>query len=213
MPDGDKVNAHLAGGYQKIYKQLCESFLSEEELSHNILLPLKDDIKRLSNEEVFHLIESVAERMGQLIIDIRFGCEVNWDREAMLIEQHSRYLSLKKTAKNLLLEACKDELQDIKHGFTSHNLKVDLLKKFFFKIYTAKFEAKVFSAREYQDGASQASVRQRLSGMREGVWNGLLDYAKQAIQNHSFEKLRRPKTRRVKFNMSDLDEDLRTALR
>ena len=41
MPDGDKIHPNLALRYEKIYKQLCQPYFSEEEIAHSFLIPFK----------------------------------------------------------------------------------------------------------------------------------------------------------------------------
>jgi hypothetical protein len=65
MPDGDKIHAHLPQRYQKVYQQVCESYLSDEELSYEVSQPLIKDIQQYGDMPI-KLIEQVADQLGQV---------------------------------------------------------------------------------------------------------------------------------------------------
>ncbi|HEY4383958.1 MAG TPA: hypothetical protein VGN34_05715, partial [Ktedonobacteraceae bacterium] len=129
MPDGDIVHRGLAYRYQKASMQICEDHMSDDEIGHNLLNPLKEEIRNQGNEAVISLLKKVAERFDQIAIELKFNNSINWEKESQLIEQYAQSTYIKKTAKNLLLGACKEQLQDIRHGSVDSKMEIEIMHK------------------------------------------------------------------------------------
>lgn len=208
MPDGDRIHAHLAPRYEKCYQQICEDFASNEKIAHNILLPLKEEIKSISNKEVIRLIKQISSRFEDIALDLRYNNSINWEKEAQAIDQKLRFADMKKSAKNLLIGACKEQLQDIKHGAYDVNMSIELIKKYMIKVYESHFESKVLLKKDHYNNVEVDYIKSRLLGMQGYVWNGLSNFARQAMNKGDFNALRRPPQRRNKFNDDDLMEPI-----
>ena len=141
MPDGDRVHGKLAGRYQKVYKQLCEGHFSEDHIAHEVLLPVKEELQR-QGDAVIGLIDRAAARCEQIVIELAVGNQIDWDKEALMIEKQSQRMYAKQTARDLVAGACKEQLQDIRrHGAHNLNFPVEIMRKYMWKLYEAKFQA------------------------------------------------------------------------
>jgi hypothetical protein len=207
MPDGDRIHLKLASRYQKIYKQVCEDHFSEQEIAHNLLLPLKEEIRQ-HGTEVIELIKKCSDWFEQIVIRQEIGDKINWDRENLIIEKLFQRFHAKNTAKELALAACKEQLQDVRHGISTVNLSVEIMRKYMWNLCIAKFASRVPLKKHHHNGADSEVVNARLEGMKQHIWEGLLDFAKQAIHHGNFDFLRRPPLRRQKFTCDNLDIDL-----
>src|SRR5687768_4217757 len=85
MPDSDKVHVGLTPRYQKPYKQLCEGYLSPEELAHNILKPLKKDIQAYGDGPI-NLIKQVGELLEERASAPIFNLPIDYNVESQNIE-------------------------------------------------------------------------------------------------------------------------------
>jgi hypothetical protein len=65
MPDGDKVHVKLAPRYQKVYMQLCEGHSGDAELAHEVLRPLKRDLRDYGDEPL-KLLQQVTTELNQI---------------------------------------------------------------------------------------------------------------------------------------------------
>ncbi len=207
MPDGDRIDVNLAPRYHKVYKQLCEEHFSEEDLGQEVLLPVKEELQK-QGHQIIPLIDNFAARCDQIVEELENGNEINWDKEALLIEKLAQQIYATKTAKDLAMEACKVLLQNIRYGAHDLNFPIELMRTYMWKLYEAKFQARVLLTKDYYNGAAESYVRERLEGMREYVWNNLIVYAKQAIYHKNFDSLRRPPRHGQKFDLNHLDDVL-----
>ena len=89
MPDSDRVHAGLSYRYQKTYQQLCEGYMSPEELAHNVQTPLKKDIQDYGDGPINfikqvggQLEEKTSTPMDKLLID--------YDAESQNIESRAQ---------------------------------------------------------------------------------------------------------------------------
>lgn len=204
MPDGDLIHAKLAGRYQTIYKELCEEHFSEADLAYQVLLPVKEELKQ-QGEAVIDLMVKFATRCDEIVVELGVGNEINWDKESLLIEKQAQRVFAKKTAKELVVAACKEMLQDIRHVAHDLDFPLEIMRKYMWNLYVAKFDARVLLARKHHNNVDEAYVRARLEGMREYVWANLVGYARQAVNHHSFASLRRSSRQRQSFNADNLD--------
>ena len=208
MPDGDRIHLNLASRYQRIYKQVCEDHFSEEEIAHDLLLPLKEEIRQ-HGPEVIELIKKCADWCEQIVLrQEETGDEINWDKENLLIEKLFQRFRAKNTAKELALAACKEQLWDIRHGIRDVNFSIEIMRKYFWNLCNAKFVSRVPLKKNHHNGADSDIVKARLEGMKQYIWEGLYNFAKQAIHHNNFDFLRRPPRRRRKFTSDNLDIDL-----
>lgn len=204
MPDGDFIHAKLSGKFPTIYKELCEDHFDEEELAYQVLVAVKEELRK-QGETVIPLINKFATRCDEIIVELEMGDEINWDKEALRIEKQAQRIYAKKAAKELAVVAGKEMLQDIQRGGYDLNFSIEVMRKYMWNLYLSKFEAKVLLAKEHHNGADEPYVRARLEGMREHVWANLLGFARQASNRHSFASLRRQSRQRQDFGVDNLD--------
>jgi hypothetical protein len=204
MPAGDLIHAKLAGRYQTIYKELCEEHFSEDELAYQMLPAIKEELKQ-QGEAIIPLIDKFASKCEEIVVELGVGNRVNWDKEALLIEKQAQQVYAKKTARGLVVAACKEMLQDIRHGAHELNISIENMRKYMWNLYVAKFESKVLLAKKHHNDVDEVFVRARLEGMQEYVWANLLGYARQAVNRHSFVSLRRQSRPRQNFDVDNLD--------
>jgi hypothetical protein len=209
MPDGDRIHTNLGARYQKIYKQICEDHFPTGQIAHNFLLPFKEEIQH-QGSEIIELISKCAAQCDQILIEQEIGNEINWDKENLVIEKRGQRIYARNTAKELAIAACKEQLQEIRHTSEDSNFPVEIMRKYLWNLYVAKFSSKVPLKKQHYNGVDNDIVNARLAEMKQHIQESLLDFAKQAVRHNSFDSLRRPPRRRQKFTSDNLDIDLTT---
>ncbi|HYT45742.1 MAG TPA: hypothetical protein VEP90_25680, partial [Methylomirabilota bacterium] len=167
-------------------------------------LPVKEELKQ-QGEAVIDLMVKFATRCDEIVVELGVGNEINWDKEALLIEKRAQRVFAKKTAKELVVAACKEMLQDICHGARDLDFPIEIMRKYMWNLYVAKFDARVLLTKKHHNNVDAAYVRARLEGMRGYVWANLVGYARQAVNRHSFASLRRSSRQGQSFNADNLD--------
>jgi len=188
MPDGDKVHENLARRYQKPYKQLCEGQYSDAELARAVLRPLKRDLQDYGDEPI-KLIQEVAGELSQIPQEPLLRQLVNWGELSQMIDRLAQHTYSDRTAIELAVQACQQQLQELRSSRCPHDLATEMLKKYGDAVYKASFEERVPLAQHYS-GAAPSTVDARLQGMRGHVEQAIDNLAAQMIRNGSVTSLR-----------------------
>jgi hypothetical protein len=178
MPDGDKVHENLAPRYQKSYKLLCEGQSSDAALAHEVLRPLKRDLQAYGDEPC-KLLQQVATVLSQIPDEPLLQQCVDWGEKSQLIDRWACQISGHRTAMELAVQACKQQLQELRSSVCPHDLTKELYKKYVSAVYKANFEDRVPLAQHY-NGTSQDTVDARLQGMRVHIEQGIDNFVAQA---------------------------------
>jgi hypothetical protein len=206
MADGDKVHGKLPRRYQKLYKQICEGLYSDAELAHEALRPLKQDLSNYRDEPLT-LIQQVASELSQIPAEPLLKQSVDWGEKSRRIERGAQQMDGHPRGMDLAVQACKQQLQELRggscpHDFTKDDLARERYKKYISAVYEANFAGRVPLAQHY-NGADQATVDARLKGMRTHVEPGIEIFAAQMMRNGSTTLLRRPPMTRRPINIDD----------
>ena len=205
MPDGDKVHAHLAPIYQKVYKQLCEGQYGSEELAIEALRSIKKNIQNYGDGPL-NLIEQVAAQLKQIPTEPLLREIIDWSEESTKVDKLAQQASGTKRAVDLVLKACKEQLQELRHGAYPQDLMFELTIKYLRNVYMSNFEKHIPLAKHYH-GVSQATVDARLDCMWPHVDQGIVALAMQVVHKGSIHSLRLPRRPKLKCPI-DLDADL-----
>jgi hypothetical protein len=125
MPDGDKVHARLAPIYQKVYKQLCEGQYGSEELAIEALRSIKKNIQNYGNGPL-KLIEQVAAQLKQIPTEPLLREIIDWSEESTKVDKLAQQASGTKRAIDLVVKACKEQLQELRYGVYPQDLMFEL---------------------------------------------------------------------------------------
>ena len=201
MPDGDKVHVNLAHRYQKVYKQICEGQYDDAELAHEVLKPLKRDLQDYGDEPL-QLIRQVSAELDQIPDEPLLKQLVNWGEESQKIDRFAQQNPGSLIAKELVVKACQQQLQELRYSERPHDLTEEMSRKYVSAVYEANFEERVPLA-QYYNGADQTVVDARLKGMRSHVEQGISSFAVQMIRNGSVASLRCPPMTRPSIGLDD----------
>ena len=206
MADGDKVHVNLTRRYQKPYQQVCEGQYGDKELAHEILRPLRRDLRDYGDEPL-QLIQQVATELDQIPAEPLLKQSVNWGEKSQRIERRAQQIDGHLKALALAVQACQRQLQELRssiypHDLTKDDLTKEMYKKYISAVYKANFEERVPLAQHY-NGVDQVSVDTRLKGMRIYVDQGVESFAAQMIHNGNVTPLRRPPMTRPSIGIHD----------
>ena len=206
MADGDKGHINLTRRYQKPYQQLCEGLSGDKELAHEVLRPLKRDLRDYGNEPL-QLIQQVATELDQIPAEPLLKQSVDWGGKSQRIDRRAQQIDGHLKAIDLALQACQRQLQELRssicpHDLTKDDLTKEMYKKYISAVYKANFEERVPLAQHY-NGVDQVTVDTRLKGMRIHVDQGIESFAAQMIRNGSVKHLRRPPMTRPSIGIHD----------
>ena len=206
MADGDKVHVKLARRYQKLYKQICEGLYSDAELAHEVLQPLKQDLRDYGDESL-RLIQQVATELSQIPAEPLLKQSVYWGQKSQRIDRCAQQIDSRPRARELAVQACKQQLQELRsngcpHDLTKDDLTKKMYKKYISAVYEANFEERVPLAQHY-NGIDQVTIDVRLKGMRIHVDQGIESFAAQMMRNGSVTPLRRPPMIRPPIGIHD----------
>lgn len=167
MPDGDKIHAHLPQRYQKVYQQICEGYLSDEELSHEVSRPLIKDIQQYGDAPI-KFIKEVSARLEQVPTGPLFEKSDFWSQmsqEMDIIAQQQAY-GYNHRGFELALNSCKEKLLDLRDGKHSRNLNQEMIQNYVRNLYNANFEECVPLSQQHYGNASQATINKRLANIQ-----------------------------------------------
>ena len=201
MPDGDKVHENLAHRYQQPYKQICEGQYSDAELARAVLHPLKRDLQDYGDEPL-KLIQQVATELSHIPQEPLLKQLVNWSEMSQMIDRFAQHMYSHRTAMELAVQACQQQLQELRSNSCPHDLAAEMLRKYGSTVYKANFEGRVPLAQHY-NGADQSTVDARLQGMRGHVEQGIDSLVAQMMRNGSVTSLRRPPMASASIGLND----------
>src|SRR5215510_23333 len=201
MPDGDIVHVKLSRRYQKPYKQLCEGLYGDAELTRAVLRPLKQDLQDYGDAPL-KLIQQVAAELNRIPDEPLLKQFINWADKSKSIDRCAQQISGRPTAMQLAVQACQQQLQELRYGSCAQDLTKEMYRKYVSVVYEATFEGRVPLPQHY-NGIAQAAVDARLQGMRTYVEQGIDCFAAQMLRNGTVSSLRRPPMARVTLGLYD----------
>lgn len=206
MPDGDRVHKGLGWRYQKAYKQVCDGQFGGDALANEVVSAVCKDIQK-AGDQVIQLLQNAGEQCQQ-ILDRRMFEEIDWQKELAQVDRLAQPLYADKRFKALAVGACKEQVQDIRHGGSPSNCYIDLLQKYLCSAYDAQFAEKVPLTRSHYQEVSGEFVGERLALMKPYVQGRLQQYAKQIYSQGTVAQL--PRRRSTTRRNYSVDTDLST---
>jgi hypothetical protein len=206
MPDGDRVHKGLGWRYQEAYKQVCDGQFGGDTLADEVVSAVGKDIQ-YAGDPIIQFLQKVGEQ-SQQILDRRMFEDIDWQKELAQVDRLAQPIYASKRFKALAVEACKEQLQDLRHGGNPSNCYIDLLQKYMWNAYYAQFFERVPLTPSHHQGVSEEFVGERLALMRPYVQGRLQQYAKQVYSQGTVAQLpRRRSTMKRNYNA---DTDLST---
>jgi hypothetical protein len=190
MPDGDKVHTGLALIYQKSYKQICDGQFGGRELADEVISAVWKNIQK-DGDKFIPLFQQIAEQCKQIQDRLLFE-EIDWQQEIEYIDELSRPSYASKRAKSLAVEACKEQVRELRYGATASNYHIEILNKYMWNVYKANFTGRLPLTPSYYQGVSLEYVNNRLETMRPFVEVKILQYAEQIYHDGTVLLRRRP---------------------
>lgn len=213
MPDGDIVHKGLTKKYQGIFKEICDGQSGGSTLAEKVMPAVWKDIQN-GGDKLIQLLKEVAEQCQQILDRYVFGPiyqqeQIDWQKEFKHVDELAQPIHADRRFKTLAVEACKEQLENLRYRGIPSNCHIELLTKYTWNIYVAEFEARVpLSPSCYKD-VSGKFVGERLEMMRPYVKEELLRYVEQIYRDGTV--LTKPPRRcpRTKPDY-DIDTDLST---
>jgi hypothetical protein len=206
MPDGDKVHAYLPQRYQKVYQQVCEGYLSEEELSYEVSQPLIKDIQQYGDTPI-QLIAQVAGRLEQVPTGPLFKGSDYWaqmSQEIDNIAQQQAY-GCNRRGLDLAIEGCKEKLLDLRSGEHPGHLRREIIQNYLRKVYLSNCEERVPLSQQHHGNVSQEIVNKRLKGMRPHLEKRITVLSRKLAQKGTVNSLNPSSLRRSKPSIGMYD--------
>lgn len=213
MPDGDIVHDGLTRNYQESFKQLCDGQFGGDILAEKVSRAVWKDVQH-GGEELIQFLRAVAEQCEHILDRYVFGPiyqqeQIDWQKEFTRVDELARPIHADRRFKTLAVEACKEQLEDLRHGGNPSNCHIELLMKYTWNIYIAQFEARVPLSPSCYKEVSGKFVSERLEMMRPYVKEELLRYVEQLYREGTV--LAKPPRRRSRTKPDyDIDTDLST---
>jgi len=206
MPDGDIVHEGLGRRYQGAYKQLCDGQFGGEDLARKVMSAVYKDIQQ-AGDPIIQFLQKAGEQ-SQQILNRRMFEEIDWQKESAQIDRLAQSIYANKRFKTLAVEACKEQIQDLRHGGNTSNCYIDLLQKYMWNTYSAQFAEKVPLTPSHHREVNGEFVDERLALMKPYVQGQLQDYAKQVYNQGTVAQL--PHRRSTIKRNYNADTDLST---
>jgi len=205
MADGD-IFRTLKEIYKKPYKWLCEGKANADECVRVLIMALKKDIQAQGNLPI-SLAQKIGETLAKIFEEscgnIDFG-SANKEIEKILgiDEWHDR--------KELMLRAAKDCIQEIRYGsvqdINANSVSEAILVNFMNGVYESGFKDCIPLIDKHHMGVDSVTLEGRMKELHPDVISIISAWAKKAVGDKSFAKLRRPTRRQI--NTIDMDENL-----
>jgi hypothetical protein len=208
MPDGDRVHKGLGWKYQKAYKQICDGQFGGKVLAEEVVPAVWKDIQRAGDVPI-ELLREVAAQCQQ-IIDRRMFEQIDWQKELKRIDDLAQPMYADRRLKTLAVEACKEQLQDLRNGENPSNCHIELLTKYMWNVYVAQFSERVPLPPSHYKGVSREFVSGRLEVMRPHVKEQLLPYVESVYRHNTVHLARRPYQRSKEKPDYNIDTDIST---
>lgn len=208
MPDGDKVHEGLAWKYQKAYKQICDGQFGGRELASEVVAAVWKDVQKVG-DKLIPLFQQVAEQCKH-IQDRRLFEEIDWQKESGNIEELSQPIYASQRAKSLAVEACKEQVQELRYGATASNYLIEILTKYVWNVYKANFAERVPLAPSHHQGVNVEFIYERLEVMEPYVRERLRQFAEQIYRCDTFYLPRQPRQRSGAKPNYNIDTDVST---
>lgn len=208
MADGDIVHEKLPWLYQKPYKSFCEGKASNEECARDFLKALKRDLKKKGN-----LAIKLAGQMAGIVekflkdpdeTDNIDWSAINYECERLVQKSHGSH-----DLKELILRAQKSIVHKIRYGNHLHingNFSEKFVNQYLTEVYKADFKERIPLTPEHYQGISPEKLYAKIEEAEKEIDSTLRRWAKIAIKDESFDKIRLPKLRHTKE--LDMNEDL-----
>lgn len=208
MPDGDKVHKGLGWKYQNAYKQVCDGQYGGEALAKEVASAVMKDIEH-GGDVLLQLLQDVAAQCQQTI-DRRMFEHIDWQRELQRVDELAQPLYTDRRMKALAVEACKEQLQELRHSGSPANYQIELLHKYMWNVYVAQFAERVPLTPAHYREVSRAFVGEQLAMMRPYVQEQLLSYVEQIYRQDTVHLRRKPRHPSQENSAIDIDTDLFT---
>lgn len=208
MPDGDRVHKGLGWKYQKTYKQVCDGQFGGKELAEEVVPAVWKDIQD-GGDVPIQLLREVAAQCQQ-ILDRRVFEQIDWQQEFMHVDDLAQPMYANRRLKTLAVEACKEQLQDLRNGGNPSDCHIELLTKYMWNVYVAQFSEKVPLSPSHYKGVSREFVSERLEVMKPYVKEQLLPYAERVYHQNTVHLTWRPRQHSKGKSNYDIDTDIST---
>lgn len=205
MADGD-IFRKLKQIYIKSYKWLCEGKANADECAQVLIKALKKDIQNQKDIPI-SLAQKIGETLTKIIEEscgnIDFG-SANKEIEKILSidEWHDR--------KELMLRAAKDCIQEIRYGsvqdINANSVSEAIVVNFMTEVFESGFKDCIPLIDHHHMGVDSVTLERRIKELYPDVMSIIPAWAKKAVSDKSFAKLRIPSRRRI--NTIDMDENL-----
>jgi DNA polymerase III epsilon subunit-like protein len=207
MTDGDIVHKKLPGLYQKPYKSLCEGKASNEECTREIIKALRCDLKKKGSLAI-KLAQQMAVSVEKFLDNASEDCNINWSAlnyecEKLVQKSHgAHYL------KELILRAQKSLAHNIRYGnlHINGNFSEKFVYQYMMEVYKAEFKERIPLTSEHYERIRPEKLYAKIEEAEKEIDSTVRRWAKIAIKDETFDKIRLPKLRHTKE--PDMNEDL-----
>lgn len=193
MPDGDRVHKGLTWKYQNPYKKVCDGQYGGEQLAYDVVSAVWKDIQQ-GGDKLLLLCQHVSEQCQHILSRSKAEL-IDWQHEHAQVDEIAQPIYTDRRLKALAIEACKEQLQDLRYGANPSNCYVEILRKYSWNVYIAQFEERVPLTPKHYQNVSREFVRGRLELMRPDVQERLLQYIKQTFREGTVHLARTPRQR------------------
>ena len=201
MPDVDIVQERVTRKFKRAYEQLCEGFLSYEELSEVIAKALRNTLKKEGNppiELIFYALRRVFDEGAgkKPINNIDAGFLI--DHLASESMSNPRYTAIAQDAFKAGVERSKN-LQD------QTDMSNEVVREYVTRVLAADFYKSMPLTNHY-NGVSTQEINERLQQVYPHVEHEIAYIVKQIVRDESATRLRKKrKKRNSNPNFGDMD--------